>query len=129
VTDFSDKYLFYLVSRAMATSCFTPNSHLSSQSKHSEWMKNLPANLHNEPITKIAIPGTHDSFAFHLTRQAGPDLDQNLRRISFLIHPILRNWSITQNKTFTGIEISLKNFPFFFKFYLNRTIVYGYSLF
>jgi hypothetical protein len=41
----------------MATSCCTSNSHLSSQSKHDEWMKNLPANLHDEPITKIAIPG------------------------------------------------------------------------
>ncbi len=41
----------------MATSCCTSNSHLPSQSKHDEWMKNLPANLHDEPITKIAIPG------------------------------------------------------------------------
>jgi hypothetical protein len=38
----------------MATSCNTPDLHLS---KHKEWMKNLPADLHNEPITKIAIPG------------------------------------------------------------------------
>jgi hypothetical protein len=43
--------------RAMATSCCVPTSHLPSQSKHSEWMRNLPSNLHNEPITKIAIPG------------------------------------------------------------------------
>jgi hypothetical protein len=37
----------------MATNCSMPNSQL----KHDEWMTNLPVNLHNEPITKIAIPG------------------------------------------------------------------------
>ncbi|CAF3576888.1 unnamed protein product [Rotaria sp. Silwood1] len=85
----------------MATSTYTTNSPLPLQLKHTEWMTNLPENLHDEPITKIAIPGTHDSFAFHLTSQAGPDLDSNLRRLSFLIHPIIKSWSITQNKTFT----------------------------
>jgi hypothetical protein len=67
-----------------------------------EWMKNLPSELHDEPITKLAIPGTHDSFAFGLSRHPGPDLDSNLKRIHFLISPIIKNWSITQNLTFTG---------------------------
>jgi hypothetical protein len=51
------------------------------------------------------IIGTHDSFAFHLTSQAGPDLDPTLRRLRIFIQPIIKNWSITQNKTFTGISI------------------------
>jgi len=41
----------------MATNCSMPNSHSEFQLKHDEWMKNLPVNLHDEPITKIAIPG------------------------------------------------------------------------
>jgi hypothetical protein len=48
---------------------------------------------------------THDSFAFHFTSQPGPDLDPSLRRIRIFIQPIIKNWSITQNKNFTGIEI------------------------
>ena len=82
-----------------------------------EWMKNLPIELHNEAVTKLAIPGksrkiyreyidcflgTHDSFAYYLSRHAGPDMDANLRRLHVLISPIIKNWSITQNLTFTG---------------------------
>jgi hypothetical protein len=104
----------------MTTSCSTSDSQLPSQSKHKEWMKNLPASLHDEPISKIAIPGrnlirnhrisfrflfigTHDSFAYYLTSQPGPDLSPGIRRICLFICPIIKNWSITQNKTFTGI--------------------------
>jgi len=53
---YSDQYLFY---RAMATNCCTSNSQSVPQSKHTEWMRNLPVNLHHEPITKIAIPGSN----------------------------------------------------------------------
>ncbi|CAM4968825.1 unnamed protein product [Rotaria socialis] len=73
----------------------------SSQLQHDEWMTNLPERLHDEPITKIAIPGTHDSFAYNLTRHAGPDLLPNLRRVALLIYPIIKNWSMTQDRTFT----------------------------
>ncbi len=43
----------------MATNCCTSNSQSVPQSKHTEWMRNLPVNLHHEPITKIAIPGSN----------------------------------------------------------------------
>ncbi|CAF4059620.1 unnamed protein product [Adineta steineri] len=95
----------------MASSCCTPNSELVAELKHIEWMKNLPTNLHNEPITKLAIPGTHDSFAFHLTSQPGPDLIPNLRRFHWILRPIIRNWSITQNKNFTEqLQIGIRYF-------------------
>ncbi|CAF0988469.1 unnamed protein product [Adineta steineri] len=81
--------------------CQSMEEELTVEVKHAtEWMKNLPRELHNEPITKIAIPGTHDSFAFYLTRHAGPDMDANLRRLHVLISSIIKNWSITQNLTF-----------------------------
>ncbi|CAF1031743.1 unnamed protein product [Adineta ricciae] len=76
-----------------------------------EWMKNLPIELHNEAITKLAIPGTHDSFAFYLSRHAGPDMDANLRRLHVLISPIIKNWSITQNLTFAEqLQIGIRYF-------------------
>ncbi len=112
----------------MAASCCKSLSQLVVETNHVEWMKNLPSELHDEPITKIAIPGTHDSFAFQLSHHPGPDLDANLKRIHFLISPIIKNWSITQNLTFTGswFFLSLEEI---FLFYLNRTIIYWYSLF
>ncbi|CAF1030204.1 unnamed protein product [Adineta ricciae] len=76
-----------------------------------EWMKNLPIELHNEAITKLAIPGTHDSFAFYLSRHAGPDMDANLRRLHVLISPIIKNWSITQSLTFAEqLQIGIRYF-------------------
>jgi hypothetical protein len=46
----------------MAFSCCKSNSHSIVESKHVEWMKNLPTDLHNEPITKLAIPGKKQSL-------------------------------------------------------------------
>jgi hypothetical protein len=71
-----------------------------------------PVEIHSEITELIFIYaiGTHDSFAFYLTNQPGPDLAPNLRRIRIFIHPIIKNWSITQNKTFTGSKTSLKKF-------------------
>lgn len=62
--------------------------------------------------------GTHDSFAFHLTHRPGPDLIPALRRLRVFIYPIIKNWSITQDKNFTGLFrkkiVFLRdlNFPF-----------------
>ena len=97
----------------MAASCCARNTLHATHPKHQEWMKNLPASLHNQPITRLAIPGTHDSFAFRFTSQAGPDLAPNLRRLRLVANPIIRRWSTTQNKNFTGIVHSLsKGSPF-----------------
>ncbi len=41
----------------MAMSCCKSVSRLIVEPKYVEWMKNLPNDLHNEPLTKIAIPG------------------------------------------------------------------------
>lgn len=84
----------------MASARRKSHSHKPSDFEHQEWMTNLPSTLHDEPITKIAIPGTHDSFAFRLTSSPGPDLDAGLRRVHLLISPIIKRWSITQNLTF-----------------------------
>ena len=74
------------------------------------------------------LQGTHDSFAFHLTSQPGPDLTPALRRLRLFLSPIIKNWSITQDKTFTGeiIPIETNSFCSFSSF---RTISDGYSIF
>lgn len=41
----------------MALKCCKSVSELVIQPKLVEWMKNLPEDLHDESITKIAIPG------------------------------------------------------------------------
>jgi len=41
----------------MTMSCCKSVSQLIIEPKYVEWMKNLPNELHNESITKIAIPG------------------------------------------------------------------------
>ena len=41
----------------MGAHCCKATSRAIVESKNIEWMKNLPIDLHNVPITKIAIPG------------------------------------------------------------------------
>ncbi len=41
----------------MTMNCCKSVSQLIIEPKYVEWMKNLPNELHNESITKIAIPG------------------------------------------------------------------------
>jgi hypothetical protein len=46
----------------MAAGCCKSMDELIIDAKLVEWMKNLPAELHDEPITKIAIPGKNKLF-------------------------------------------------------------------
>ncbi|CAF3306562.1 unnamed protein product [Rotaria socialis] len=69
--------------------------------KHIEWMTNLPTSLHNESVSKLAIPGSHNSFAYNLTRSGGPDLSQGLKRFLPVIGFFIKRWSVTQKETFT----------------------------
>ena len=54
-------YLFLEKENRAMASCCMPNSPSSPQFKQVEWMTNLPLNLHDEPITKIAIPGKNSN--------------------------------------------------------------------
>ncbi|CAF0870263.1 unnamed protein product [Didymodactylos carnosus] len=101
-----------------------------------EWMKNLPEHLHTEPISKIAIPGSHDSFSYYLTSSAGPNLTPALRRLSYILPSFIRNWSKTQQWTFTeqlmngiryfDLRVCLKNDQFYFVHgLLGDTVIHG----
>lgn len=41
----------------MKICCWKLDSDTIVENKQIEWMKNLPSDLHDEPITKLAIPG------------------------------------------------------------------------
>lgn len=88
------------------------------QPKLQQWMKHLPSQLHDVPISELAIPGknkyhqnfrltrfssgSHDSFAFSLSSSPGPDLDRTLRCCRFFILPVIKRWSLTQRLSFRG---------------------------
>lgn len=80
-----------------------------------------------EPL--FILSGTHDSFAFELTSQPGPDLAPTLRYLRVFIQPIIRNWSITQDKTFTGKTNRFELNSFHRSSSSFRTIIDGYSIF
>ncbi|GMT24814.1 hypothetical protein PFISCL1PPCAC_16111 [Pristionchus fissidentatus] len=69
----------------------------------SEWMTNLPLAVRQKPITKIAIPGSHDSFAFSssLTTSlpVSNDSSNSLRRAGSIpgVRRFIKRWAITQN--------------------------------
>ncbi|CAF0952656.1 unnamed protein product [Rotaria sordida] len=96
----------------MTAACCASNTDLSvPREKHIEWITNLPASLHDEPISKLAIPGSHNSFAYDLTRTAGPDLSVGLRRFLPLIGCFIKRWSVTQKETFIGqLETGIRYF-------------------
>uniref|UniRef100_A0A0B7A4R3 Phosphatidylinositol-specific phospholipase C X domain-containing protein n=1 Tax=Arion vulgaris TaxID=1028688 RepID=A0A0B7A4R3_9EUPU len=71
------------------------------------WMSSLPASLHHLPISKLAIPGTHDSGTFSLSKTLSPDADEHLKCLSKfplvgpIIGSIICNWAQCQKLDFT----------------------------
>lgn len=61
----------------------------------SDWMDKLSEDKKNEPLSKISIPGTHDSFTYSLNRNSpvGPDEPRWVRRIS-QVFGCLSKWII-----------------------------------
>ncbi|CAK9815683.1 PI-PLC X domain-containing protein 2 [Anthophora plagiata] len=68
-------------------------------------MTRLPEPLKNIPIIHLAIPGSHDTMTYTIKRHSdvGPDEPRYIRVLgrycSFLLKPIIFNWSITQNES------------------------------
>ncbi|GMR48508.1 hypothetical protein PMAYCL1PPCAC_18703, partial [Pristionchus mayeri] len=73
----------------------------------SEWMTNLPLEGKKKPITKIAIPGSHDSFAFSSSLSTSlpisNDSSPSLRRVGSIpgVRRFIKRWAITQSLTIT----------------------------
>ncbi|XP_072944750.1 PI-PLC X domain-containing protein 3 [Epargyreus clarus] len=62
------------------------------------WMAELPEPLKNIPIIYLAIPGSHDSMTYGITRSSGlaPDAEPILNRLYPLFRGTILRWTITQ---------------------------------
>lgn len=73
--------------------------------RYANWMKQLPENVQNMPLSGIAIPGSHDSFTstlnYHAEMGPSPDLSDTLVKvINFFgsaAKKIIYNWGVTQS--------------------------------
>ncbi|TGZ65933.1 hypothetical protein CRM22_005626 [Opisthorchis felineus] len=73
---------------------------LQSQSL-SEWMTNLPGEVTLQPINRLAIPGSHDSFTSAITNDSIPSPDCDVYSLvrnlpQNIAGPMLRPWTTTQ---------------------------------
>lgn len=71
-----------------------------------QWMSNLPPEITEQPLNMIAIPGSHDSFTYSITRQSTPSPDcefyQRIRYLpSCIVSSFLYPWTYTQSASFT----------------------------
>ncbi|XP_022121691.2 PI-PLC X domain-containing protein 3 isoform X1 [Pieris rapae] len=63
------------------------------------WMKKLPEPIKNTPFIYIAIPGSHDSMTYAITRSSGlaPDAEPILKRLYPVFKGTILRWTITQS--------------------------------
>ncbi|KAM3965721.1 PI-PLC X domain-containing protein 3 [Aphomia sociella] len=62
------------------------------------WMRDLPAQLKDVPLIYLAIPGSHDSMTYGITRSStlAPDAEPILHRLYPLFRGTILRWTITQ---------------------------------
>lgn len=63
------------------------------------WMGRLPMHVRQRiPIIYLAIPGTHNSMTYGITRSSkiAPDADEGVRRLNRVFPVIVRRWSKNQ---------------------------------
>lgn len=63
------------------------------------WMGRLPMKVRQRvPIIYLAIPGTHNSMTYGITRSSkiAPDADESVRRLNRVFPVIVRRWSKNQ---------------------------------
>ncbi|CAK1555878.1 unnamed protein product [Leptosia nina] len=63
------------------------------------WMRKLPDEIRNFPFIYLAIPGSHDSMTYGITRSSGlaPDAEPILKRLYPLFKGTILRWTITQS--------------------------------
>lgn len=68
------------------------------------WMGRLPIYVRQKvPIIYLAIPGTHNSMTYGITRSSkvAPDADDVVRRLNKIFPVIVRRWSRNQKMNVT----------------------------
>ncbi|KAK9506243.1 hypothetical protein O3M35_008213 [Rhynocoris fuscipes] len=67
------------------------------------WMKNLNDEKRNSSITSLAIPGSHDSMTYGISRTSkiAPDAEPVVKELAKYLKPfvnlVMYSWSVTQN--------------------------------
>lgn len=77
------------------------------EEKYSNWMGGLSPHLHNIPLCKLAIPGSHESGSYALKKDWGvsPDADTGVKNLSSIpiigamAKDIIHRWGKCQNMT------------------------------
>ncbi|XP_049876141.1 PI-PLC X domain-containing protein 3 isoform X2 [Pectinophora gossypiella] len=62
------------------------------------WMRDLPPQLQDVPLIYLAIPGSHDSMTYSITRSSGlaPDAEPTWSKLYPLFRGTILRWTITQ---------------------------------
>lgn len=68
---------------------------------YSDWMSQLPTELHSVPLYMLAIPGSHDSMSYDLDVNSSIVEPDNLKKFSWIccVRKMIRRWAMTQNET------------------------------
>uniref|UniRef100_A0A3P8TS17 Phosphatidylinositol-specific phospholipase C X domain-containing protein n=1 Tax=Amphiprion percula TaxID=161767 RepID=A0A3P8TS17_AMPPE len=69
----------------------------------SNWMSQLPPELHTVPLFELTLPGSHDSMSYDLDINSSIVEPDGLKRFSkiYCVRKIVRKWAITQEATVT----------------------------
>ncbi|XP_021172938.2 PI-PLC X domain-containing protein 1 [Fundulus heteroclitus] len=70
---------------------------------YSDWMSQLPAELHTTPLFKLAIPGSHDSMSYDLDVHSRIIEPKRLIRFSriYCLRKVVQIWAATQEVSIT----------------------------
>uniref|UniRef100_A0A3Q3VTV0 Phosphatidylinositol-specific phospholipase C X domain-containing protein n=1 Tax=Mola mola TaxID=94237 RepID=A0A3Q3VTV0_MOLML len=71
---------------------------------YSDWMSQLPAELHSIHLFKLIIPGSHDSMSYDLDVNSSIIEPERLKRFSKFccVRKMVRKWAMTQDETITN---------------------------
>ncbi|KAJ8260743.1 hypothetical protein COCON_G00164660 [Conger conger] len=73
-----------------------------------DWMASLPEHMHSTPLTNLAIPGSHDSFSFHVDEASpvGPEQPDGVQSFvsvfGTVAKKLMRKWLATQSMDFSA---------------------------
>lgn len=89
------------------------------------WMTKLPISLRDLPIINLAIPGTHDSGSYGISKKStlAPDAEKVIKKIFPFVPCVVRRWSKTQKYSLAeqlnnGIRYVRQCFAYFHLFSL-----------
>ncbi|KAM3592753.1 uncharacterized protein V6R79_024490 [Siganus canaliculatus] len=73
-------------------------------SNYCDWMSELPPELHNIPLYKLVIPGSHDSMSYDLDVNSSIVEPDRLKRFSriYCARKIMCKWATTQEESIVG---------------------------